>query len=489
MARKPPLSFLYQTRTILRSTNGSNTSHLLRQHLSTHPHLYSENHPPSRPKSSGDTNRHSRHREPARRNAQTPLTGEDHSETPISPRPNLVARSTITPAERRAFDAILSSPQNQKSSSPPITNKKSSPPPSLDTDVNRILDIFSNSVKTAHVGRHPSPPSAADAFLQSSELPSHVIEQLGRILNHTNPPDDLRDAVFQRLYQIVNALDHASNSVERRPDIALWDACEQHVFSLASSLNSPCKPANIYSPPELASSTHQGSRSPSDLEQNGISPKPQSHPPVLKEPGPIPQQELDILSPVREAPDDVSVLRHVYPAVLLYALHLFTDKFPSSHLAFNLLPRIRQLGHTSYVLGATPQFYNSLMDFQWRAHSSLRQIDSLLSEMDQSGVELDHETCQVLRRIEMDRARDMGQGRNLAAATGHSRGADWWNKHEQIAWYPKILSWLQLVTKRSKQNRTPEVLTTDTFDQSQSSEIESLQSFASEGLGPSRHDA
>ncbi|RVX75252.1 hypothetical protein B0A52_00604 [Exophiala mesophila] len=448
MARKPPLPFLYQTRTILRSLNCSNAPHFFRQQFSTHQHLCSGNHSPSHQKSTGATNGRSGSWRPGKDSRPTKVTGDDLSDTPISPHSSLVTPSTITPAERRAFDAILSSTPNKKPSRPPVENKKASPPNSHDIEINRILDIFSNSVKAGLIGRQSSPAYEADTTPELTELPSHLIEALSLILDHTNPPEDLRDAVFQRLYHIISALDQAWNSGERRGDIALWEACEQHVFSLASSLSPPSKAASIDSQPELASSIHQDSLNTSPLDQNDILPESETQPPVNKEEsGQFSQDGLDIFGQVREVSDDVPVLRHVYPTALLYVLHIFTDKFPSSHLVFNLLPRIRQLGHTSYVLGATTHFYNHLIEFQWQAHSSLRQIHHLLVEMDRSGVEHDLETCQLLRNIQMDRTWDLSNGQNLSAPTAHARGADWWNKYEQIAWYPQIVSWQEYVSK------------------------------------------
>ncbi|KXJ89294.1 hypothetical protein Micbo1qcDRAFT_165352, partial [Microdochium bolleyi] len=72
----------------------------------------------------------------------------------------------------------------------------------------------------------------------------------------------------------------------------------------------------------------------------------------------------------------------LYPAYLLLALRRLDSAFAlPSPLVFNLLPRIKELGLESYVLGISTPFYNELLDIYWRRRGDLSGMLALLEEM------------------------------------------------------------------------------------------------------------
>ncbi|KIV82937.1 hypothetical protein PV11_05002 [Exophiala sideris] len=462
MAGRVELSFLYQTRTILRRP--ARTVRLTRRRcLATQAHK----------DTSGDEevyNGESFLRQKAVQvggSATAPRSLPQIFDTGID--------STITATERRAFESILR--LTPKQSEPVGVNDRSPYTDALDTDVENILDIFTSSLRGYHAKResdtfhyrqsdtpetstptlqasssietapqvsltHSSlpEPSQLDRPIErgpssetatptpaspSSQQPVHPARDL-----YPKPPADhvltersfieiakripldriderTQQAMRKRMTEIATALQAAATSTILRGDLAMWSVCESQIFSLASSLQ------------------------------------------------PTPSQELHEVTTATESSEQsysltsLTILHHVYPSALLLALRLYVKHFPSSPLSHNLLPRIRSLGHTSYVLGASPQFYNSLMSLIWQTRSSLREIDSLLSDMERGGVELNEETYRVLRQIEDERANDLEQSSDASAGTIRgSRGGAWWKRHEQMFWFPRVLDWLGVVSKR-----------------------------------------
>lgn len=90
----------------------------------------------------------------------------------------------------------------------------------------------------------------------------------------------------------------------------------------------------------------------------------------------------------------------IYPQLLLESLEMLGKKFtrPSPY-AFHILPRIKQLGLTSYVLGISTSFYNSLMELMWTRLGDGTGVINLLEEMRHAGVYFDEGTRSVLGKI------------------------------------------------------------------------------------------
>ena len=382
--------------------------------------------------------------------------------------------STITATERRAFESILR--LNPKQSEPVGVTTRSPYDDAHDTDVESILDIFTSSLrgyhgerasrlarhKQAHTPEHSAPIPQASPNVETAQQISptlssqpepdqldHRPEQASsktatlkplpasrssRQAGHPAPElypksrDDsliaeqsfaeiaehsqiqhmdasTQKAMHEYMNGIFTALQTAATSTTQRGDLAMWSVCESQIFSLASELQAtpPQKGTTAKIQPSLSSEQSQS----------------------------------------------LIILHHVYPSALLLALRLYIKHYPSSPLPHNLLPRIRSFGHTSYVLGASPQFHNSLMSLVWQTRSSLREIDNLLSDMERGGVELNEETYRVLRQIEDERATDLEQSPDASAGIVRgSRGGAWWKRHEQMFWFPRILEWLWVVSKR-----------------------------------------
>ncbi|EXJ94776.1 hypothetical protein A1O1_03174 [Capronia coronata CBS 617.96] len=509
MAAHSELSFLYQTRTILRCHPRVSCTSRRRRLFSSQPQAETSiDH-----EAPGIGHGHGGFlKEKARQVAES-------SKAPKAPSsiPNTVGtrvNSTITASERRAFETILrftprqAEPSGVKHQSPMID--------AVDTDVESILNIFSSSMRSRHGERdetvqkavkplrtpdqngisldvaapqanvastlsnseaqvdldqqlpdrpqrqHLSPAAATTTTnpqsTMSDDLPpgEQSLEEITQSLRVSSHDASIQEEVRTRMSQIANALQTAATSTTKRGDIAMWEVCETQIFSMASQLAPPAR-ERLHQPtdPPRFTFTRSHSDNPSELMEVAARASGATHHHTSNATDPVvPRYELPSSSSspssssATEASLSLPALHHVYPAALLLALRLYIHHFPSSPLAHNLLPRIRAFGHTSYVLGAGSQFYNSLLSLVWMTRSSLRQVDALLAEMERGGVELTEETYRILRQIEDERAADLGRGEGNHGVPRGSRGAAWWKRHEQVFWFPRVLDWLSIVAKR-----------------------------------------
>lgn len=104
-----------------------------------------------------------------------------------------------------------------------------------------------------------------------------------------------------------------------------------------------------------------------------------------------------------ELPERLSLYVHgpLYPAYLLLALRQLNTAFSvPSPLVFSILPRIKELGLESYVLGVSTPFCNELLDIYWRRRGDLAGMLDLLEEMRHCGLYFDEGTRAILNQVD-----------------------------------------------------------------------------------------
>ncbi|KAJ9497300.1 hypothetical protein H2202_007104 [Exophiala xenobiotica] len=495
MAGRIELSFLYQTRTILRRPVRSTRPS--RRYVSAQSSRRSVRDKDGSASTWEAFAQHDTHR--ASNSPNSTSSPESRSST---------LKSTITSTERRAFEAIQRfAPSEPKPQSEPSGIKSQSPyVDALDTDIENILKIFFSSVQSYHAERDaktalreqqqkadpvkidvveqpawatpdldtsqqaaPEPLVHPDAdrwedlsykgststqpipqvhHLPRDELPEQSFKQIATPRDFERFNEPIKVAVRKCMADIASALQAAAASTTKRGDIAMWSVCEERIFSLALYLRpTPTRPPRLLGDRLLGAESVHFSPARSD---NPLRVLEAAQEAVVSDREALQQRSHDQSLSDEESKDLIylTILHHVYPAALLFALRLYINHHPSSPLPHNLLPRIRSFGHTSYVLGASTQFYNSLMSLVWMTRSSLREIDALLLEMERGGVELNEETFRVLRQIEDERVADLQQHENHSGVQTGSRGGSWWLRHEQMFWFPRMLDWLGVVSKR-----------------------------------------
>ncbi|KAJ9622211.1 uncharacterized protein PV06_04371 [Exophiala oligosperma] len=475
MADRTGLPFLYQTRTIL--------CRPLRLHRPSQRRLLSEF-----PKVFVDGKQESRIplSPPPGEESYLQQRGRQASKSSTNKLPEFLGssvNSTITASERRAFETILRFTPDESRSGPVGVKDQTPQDDALDTDIESILDIFATSVRGYNAARDARLAAARDPDQQHGHdqdegldlseskvgrttrqqpgdsdvvpLDEQSFQQIADSRRFEGFNEPIKAAVRKCMTEISSALQAAATSPSERGDIAMWRVCESQIFSLAAYLRPKAVKRQRYvGPLRFTFSRAESDDAPRALEaaerEFNAAQEAAAGPSVSS------AETLQRRSHDQSLSDDEtqnlvsqSILHHVYPAALLLALRLYIRHFPSSHLPHNLLPSIRSFGHTSYVLGASTQFYNSLMYLVWSTRSSLREIDSLLSEMEGGGVELNEETYRLLRQIEDERAEDLElDEKEDAGSLLGSRGGPWWRRHEQMFWFPRILHWLGVISKR-----------------------------------------
>jgi len=154
-------------------------------------------------------------------------------------------------------------------------------------------------------------------------------------------------------------------------------------------------------------------------------------------------------SPLPDLPPYVPplyLISRLYPAALLLAIRVLKTKFPTSPLALALLPHIRSMGPMSYVLGASTEFYNALIELRWDVYSDLKSVDGLLMEMERNSVAFDVGTWNALVKIGSERFSD------LHGADGGVRGLGFWERPTNVKWFQKVaVEWKTVVAARLRE--------------------------------------
>ncbi|KAK4124069.1 hypothetical protein N657DRAFT_616888 [Parathielavia appendiculata] len=130
----------------------------------------------------------------------------------------------------------------------------------------------------------------------------------------------------------------------------------------------------------------------------------------------------------------------LYPAYLLNALRILDTQFArSSPLALQILPRVKELGPASFVLGVSTPFYNELARILWSRYGDPTAVFNLLEEMRMAGLYCDEGTRSVVQQIEQFLA-SVSQGnwgpflRELASLPEY-----------EFAILPRIRHWLKTI--------------------------------------------
>ncbi|KAI8624148.1 hypothetical protein F5Y19DRAFT_467995 [Xylariaceae sp. FL1651] len=152
-------------------------------------------------------------------------------------------------------------------------------------------------------------------------------------------------------------------------DFDLWDILEREVFTMPARLeavNGERTASTDATKPEDASATSNGLADPTDY------------------------QKLNLY-----------VHGPLYPAYLLLALRRLDTAFHApSPLALSILPRIKELGLESYVLGISTPFFNELLEIYWTRRGDLSSMIDILEEMRHCGLYFDSQTASILKRVD-----------------------------------------------------------------------------------------
>lgn len=164
-----------------------------------------------------------------------------------------------------------------------------------------------------------------------------------------------------------------------RDDFELWDIIEQEVFPLVNRLGIADRPPNPSFKPRIIKRTKRKAV-------------------VEVEEAKTPPEEAET---TEENALDMETYGPIYPHLLLEGLKLLDSKFarPSPY-ALHILPRVKQAGLVSYVLGVSTSFYNRLISLLWDRYGDAQGVLSLLEEMRHAGLYFDENSKAVVHHIE-----------------------------------------------------------------------------------------
>lgn len=367
-------------------------------------------------------------------------------------------RGTITPTERQIFERIFADIQ-ARGLKPNLREDGAAPsPPSASTTARSAMLIMQQAAQDAGQAR-PSTVTAPGLLAGAAKdrnkallrFPPELRAAASKALNTIGPSAPGRiyggassaDAAaveeeegwkapahtFMRKFELDAKRHPERMRVEglitaARTDYELWEVLEKEVFTMPAKLGLDQKPEMEEEEEEeehttkKATSTRGRKKNKEDLEavaaskvelqssnaehdsETGVEAEAETV--VASETTTAESEEsLDAESPV--PPEKMSLYVHgpLYPAYLLLALRRLDTAFSaSSPLALNMLPRIKELGLESYVLGVSTPFYNELLEIYWSRYGDLSGMLDLLEEMRHCGLYFDHQTSSILSQVQ-----------------------------------------------------------------------------------------
>lgn len=307
-------------------------------------------------------------------------------------------KSTITDRERRAFQNIFSDMFAQKPGSLDPNDRSGS----KDTAKSKLDVIMAGAMvknarsreeKEAVVNQYP--PALRDSISQAIGLNDNTDSTYkGQEEDGYEQEQGDLEAVEEEAEDIE--IEHAHLEALREPerirvetlmkeaatDFDLWEVMEKEVFSLIPrlGLDKPVKEEKV----------KRGKKSRANIE------------PVSKSSKDDEEAAARFKEMVEETTNGteaaaLNTYGPLYPSYLLLAIRLLDRSFAKpSPLALSILPKIKSLGDTSRVLGASTQFYNEILRISLHRYENLAGMLETMTEMEKWAVEFDEETLDII---------------------------------------------------------------------------------------------
>ncbi|KAI2622763.1 hypothetical protein GGS26DRAFT_594052 [Hypomontagnella submonticulosa] len=378
------LPFLYHTRTILRA-NPQTTFAFVRSLHATHPKLRGQDDIPFVSAASEDDVPS----EPTRRGTITPSERQiferifaDIKARGLKPTlkddppTNKATRSTLQIIQQAADDAASQKPRPATIATPSFIEGARQDrerallrfPPELRAAAGRAL----GAIQTSPSPSAPVLPNGDDiaydeASIAAGQGDDYVDEGWKEPVPNINRTIELEAKRHPERHRVEQRLAKADT------DIQLWDVMLEEVFTM-----------------------------PLRLGIDGDVPEPEDRKQGKKKKKTKKEKKEEPL--FREGWSDTPLSLYVhgplYPAYLLLALRRFNTAFRApSPFAFRVLPRVKELGLQSYVLGVSTPFYNELLTAYW-TRGDLPGMMALLEEMRHTGLSFDKQTAAIVGEVD-----------------------------------------------------------------------------------------
>ncbi|WYZ33811.1 hypothetical protein EsH8_I_000087 [Colletotrichum jinshuiense] len=268
--------------------------------------------------------------------------------------PDSGEKSTITPTEKHIFRNIFADIAKRGQAPPPGFLQDANAPQAAPESGSRdaILSKYPPSLRRAaqaalgmREGQDDQPSSSRISFKPEEELESEKEEA-------AKSEAARQDIRTQEALALQALLDQCNTDAEA------WDVLERQVFSMVEKLGI-------------------ADEKPQPEKKKG---KPKQSKPALA---------MDSHGPL-------------YSMHLLQGLKTLDQSFAqSSPLALNVLPRVKQLGLASYVLGVSTPFYNELASILWYRYGDTQAVLAVLDEMQFAGLSYDDQTLRLVDTVEL----------------------------------------------------------------------------------------
>ncbi|KAK1593505.1 uncharacterized protein LY79DRAFT_514206 [Colletotrichum navitas] len=345
--------FLYQTRTILRASaalRSLSTS-------ATRPHAY--------PRTRGEQSIPFEWDSPANEQPDIPSGLNNPEKSTITPTEKFIFQNIFADIAKRSgrLDPHAAAADHQEGESGPRDAILSKFPRSLRRAAQAALELreapgddsSSSRISFATEEQHHDP----DAGLEAER------EQAARLEAAHN---EIRTHEIVRLQALLD---------QCNTDVEVWDVLERDVFSMVAKLGISEDSQQVQQPP------------PQTAKKGNGRPK---------------RAEKEAAATTTAAGPSLAMESHgpLYSMHLLQGLKTLDQSFArSSALALNVLPRVKELGLASYVLGVSTPFYNELASIFWYRHGDTQAVLDVLDEMQFAGLSYDEQTLRLVDTIEM----------------------------------------------------------------------------------------
>ncbi|KAJ4246248.1 hypothetical protein NW762_013596 [Fusarium torreyae] len=306
------------------------------------------------------------HRRPKRIDNSIPFEWDDEEQSNTHEDPS-EQQGTLTPSETEIFKSIfddISQGRLPKSKKPPQQFAETSPESTQDGPENqRIGNTLVEQARGAQFGdeflkRYPaSLRRAAENALGKFELAparprlremTELDEAEAKQMREWAHYEKIREEEKGRVEKLMEAC---------KTDLELWKVMEKEVFSLPEKLG-------IIEEVKTTKKGRKAKKRVPELSSEVKKPKAREEE----------KRIMDVHGPL-------------YSHYLSTGLKLLDTAFPKpSLLAFNILPRIKELGLSSFVLGASTPLFLILADIHWKRYGDATSAFDVLDEMNKVGL-------------------------------------------------------------------------------------------------------
>ncbi|KAK7943913.1 uncharacterized protein PG986_013026 [Apiospora aurea] len=331
------------------------------------------------------------------------------------------AKGTITPTERQTFDRIFADIA-ARGAIPRPNNDLPAPSPTARRSTNFILNAAANDAIDTRPELLASPVQLAEASKDRNKallrFPPSLRAAANRAFNILKPnypsdeatgsieqgpqaeADDTPNSFILHMVELDAKREPEERRINERMESAtsefeLWDVLETEVFSLPAKFG-------LVMEPDAREKRIQEKQEVHERRTAKASKQPKENKKIRKL-----KKKIAMLEPQEPSEEELAERKQnmyqygpLYPAFLLRGLRLLDTKFPmSSRLTLNVLPRVKELGLESYVLGVSTPFYNELLRIYYHRYGDLEKMLDLLEEMRHSGLYFDEGTASILTQV------------------------------------------------------------------------------------------